>query len=302
LQLNDPHLEAIAVSLETDAVRWPDAMARHALIDLFPGHLPVPRLLNILRRVKENGRTVGNLNYRLPSEIEAADLSPEYLDQLRQGLTALLVDGATWEHDKLPHLRTKRPDLLAALVAVCHRQCVQRIRTEPWVSSTLLAVRLSTEEHNQKEGMTELRRALANLPADVREAAFWNEDAFLAHLHESTDAWNRVYDLASHGGIQLNDEKDAGWVRRRLSDVKQPLDHREMMLWLEMVFLNRTATDHRELLEEIKPLVSDAPSLVSIIDNRMKAMGSAELRRQEAQTKKLSSRLKDVQPRRTKVG
>ena len=31
LQLNDPHLEAIAVSLETDAVRWPDAMARHAL-------------------------------------------------------------------------------------------------------------------------------------------------------------------------------------------------------------------------------------------------------------------------------
>ena len=296
LQLNDPHLEAIAVSLETDAIRWPDAMARHALIDLFPGHLPVPRLLNILRRVKENGRTVGNLengrtvgnlNYRLPSEIEAADLSPEYLDQLRQGLTALLVDGATWEHDKLPHLRTKRPDLLAALVAVCHRQCVQRIRTEPWVSSTLLAVRLSTEEHNQKEGMTELRRALANLPADVREAAFWNEDAFLAHLHESTDAWNRVYDLASHGGIQLNDEKDAGWVRRRLSDVKQPLDHREMMLWLEMVFLNRTATDHRELLEEIKPLVSDAPSLVSIIDNRMKAMGSAELRRQEAQTKKL---------------
>jgi hypothetical protein len=288
LQLNDPRLEVIAVSLETDAVRWPDAMARHAILDLFPGHLPVPRLLNILRRVMENTRTVGDLTYGLPREIETADLSPEYLDQLRQKLTELLVDGATWEHDKIPHLRTKRPDLMAALVAACHRQCIQGIRTEPWVTSSLLAVRLSNEDHNEKEAMTELRGALADLPADVREAALWKEDAFLAHLHQSNDAWNRVYDLVHRGGIQLNDGKDAGWVRRRLSDTKEPLDHREMMLWLEMVFLNRAATNHRELLEDnLKPLVSDAPSLVSIIDNRLKPQaGAAELRRMEAQNEK----------------
>ncbi len=288
LQLNDPRLEAIAVSLETDDVRWSDAMARYALLDLFPEHIPVPRLLNILRRVKENIRSAGDLNYRLPREIETADLSPEYLDQLRQGLMALLVDGATWERDKLPHLRTKRPDLRAAHIAACHRQCVQNIRTKPWVMSSLLAIRLSNEEYDQKEAMTELRRVLADLPADIREAAIWKEDAFLAHLHQSKDAWDRLYDLVHHGGIQLNDEKDAGWVRRRLSDTKEPLDHREMMLWLEMVFLNRAATDHRELLEDnLKPLVSDAPSLVSIIDNRLKPQaGAAELRRMEAQNEK----------------
>jgi len=262
-------------------------MARHAVLDLFPGHLPVPRLLNTLRRVKENNRKVGDLNYRLPRDIEAADLSPEYLDQLRQGLTVLVADGATWEHDKFPHLRTKRPDLIAALVAACHRQCVQDVRTEPWITSSLLTVRLWNEEHNQKEAMTELGRALADLPADLREAAFWKEDAFLARLHQSKDAWHRVYDLSHHGGIQLNDEKDARWIRQRLSDTKEPLDHREMMLWVEMVLLNRTVTDHRALLEDLKPLVSDAPSLLSIIDNRLKPpAGTAGLRQQEAQYEK----------------
>jgi hypothetical protein len=289
LQLNDPRLEAIAVSLETDAVLWPEAMARRAVFDLFPGHLPASRLLNILRRVKENTRIVGgDLNYRLPLEIEAAELSPEYLDQLRQGLTTLLADGATWEHDKSPHLRTIRPDLMGALVAACHRQCVQGIRTEPWVMSSLLAIRLSNGDYNEKEAITELRRALAALAPHVREAAFWKEDAFLVDLHQSEDAWRRVFDLSHHGGIQLNDDKDAGWVRRQLSDTKEPLDHREMMLWVEMVFLNRTAIDHREPLENhLKPLVSDAPSLVAIIDNRLKPQaGAAELRRLEAQSEK----------------
>jgi len=287
LQLNDPRLETIAVSLETDAVLWPDAMARQSILDLFPQYLPVPRLLNILRRVKENTRGAGDLNYSLPRKIETAELSPEYLDHLRQGLTALLVDGATWKHDQVPHLRTKRPDLRGALIAACHRQRVDGVRTESWISSSLLAVRLANNDQNQTEAIKELRSALMILSADVREAAFWKEDAFLAQLHSSKDAWHRVYDLSRQGGIQLSDEKDAGWVRQRLSETTEPLDHREMMLWVEMLLINNTATDYRALLEGLKPLVADAPSLVSIIDNRLKPQaGTAELARLEAQNEK----------------
>ncbi len=288
LQLNDPRLRKIAVSLETDTAQWPEAVTCHLLFDLFPRHLPVRRLLNILRRVKEKRGRFGELNYTLPREIEAADLSPEYLDQLRDGLTVLLADEATWERDKFPHLRTKRPDLIAALVAACHRQCAQGIRTDAWVASSLLAVRLSNETHDQKEEIAELRRTLSNFPAEVREAAFWKEDAFLAQLHQYKNPWDRAYDLVHYGAIQLNDEKDSGWVRRRLSDKNEPLDHREMMLWAEMVFLNSAATDYRKLLEDhLKPLVSDAPSLLSIIESRLKPPpGAAELRRMEAQHEK----------------
>ena len=69
--------------------------------------------------------------------------------------------------------------------------------------------------------------------------------------------------------------------------MNEPLEHREMMLWVEMVLLNYAENDHRALLEGLKPAVSDAPSLVSIIDNRLKPQpGSGELRRLEAQNEK----------------
>ena len=282
-KLNDPRIEALSSSVEVDSILWPDAIARRAMLSLFPTYMPVARLSQILRRVKEKPRSLGELNYGLPREIEMADLSPEYLDQLRQSLMDLIIDGLAWEHDKFPHLRTKRPDLMAALVAACRRQAVEGVRTEPWIKSSLLAVRISKEDHSEKEALPELRRALAGLPADAREIAFWKEDAFLAHLHLSRDAWHRVFDLSRYGGIQLNDEKDAAWVRERLSDPNEPLEHREMMLWTEMLLLNRGATDHRELLEGLKQFVSDAPSLTTIIDNRLKPQEeNAELRRMEA--------------------
>ena len=60
LQLNDQRIERLAHSLETEAARWPDAVARRAMIELFPKHLPIPRLTKILGRVKEAPRTVGS--------------------------------------------------------------------------------------------------------------------------------------------------------------------------------------------------------------------------------------------------
>jgi hypothetical protein len=299
VQLNDPRLGARSVWVETESARWPDTMARHGVLDLFPAFMPITRLLQILRRLKEKPHSVGDLNYRLPREIEKADFSPEYLDQLRQALTDLIIDGIAWERDKFPHLRTKRPDLMAALVAACRRQAAEAVRTNPWITSSLLAVRLSKEDHSEKDALAELRLALAELPADMRETAFWKEDAFLAHLHQSRDAWHRVFDLSRYGGIQLNDEKDAVWVRKRLADPNEPLEHREMMLWTEMLLLNCAATDHRELLESLKRFVSDAPSLTTIIDNRLKPQkGSAELRRMEAASAK---RNKQVERRAAKA-
>lgn len=283
LQLNDPHLEALSISVETDPTRWPEAMARHAMLNLFPVYMPVARLSQILRRVKESSRSVGDLNYRLPREIETADLSPKYLDQLRQALTDLIIEGIEWRRDKFPHLRTKRPDLMAALVAACRRQAAEGVSTAPWTTSSLLAVRLSNDNHGEKDALAELREALARLPAGARETAFWTEDDFLAHLHQTQDVWHRVFELSRHGGIQLNDEKDSAWIRKRLSDPNEPPEHREMMLWTEMFLLNRVATDHRELLEGLRPFVADAPSLTKLIDDRLKPQkGSAELRRMEA--------------------
>jgi hypothetical protein len=84
----------------------------------------------------------------------------------------------------------------------------------------------------------DLRGALSELSPEAREVSFWEEDAFLKHLHRShQDAWHRVFELSQYGGIQLNNEKDAAWVHKRLSDPKEPVDRREMMLWAQMNLL-----------------------------------------------------------------
>jgi hypothetical protein len=201
---------------------------------------------------------------------------------LREALTGLVLEGVTWEHDKIPHLRTIRPDLRSALAAACRRQAVEGVRTESWLSSCLLVVRLSKED-TDRDSIVTLRQALVSLAPELREAAFLKEDAFLANLHQPKDVWGRIFDLSYHGGIQLSDEKDAQWVRRRLSDPSEPLERREMMLWAEMTMLNRGAPDQKLLLQSLKNFVSDAPGLVALIDGRLKPQpGSAELRRMQA--------------------
>jgi hypothetical protein len=287
LQLEDDRLETVAGALENDPALWPDRLARAITIELFPRYLPVQRLLAILRRVRDNPKHVGDWIYRLPQEIEDVDLKDDYLDQLRQGLTDLVAEGILWERDKFPHLRTKRSDLMAALLAACHRQCRQGIRTDAWVDSALMVIRLSKNEHTEKDAMSALKAALVQLPSDVRERAFWKEDAFLAALHTARAIWDRVFDLSQYGGIQLNNARDATWVRRRLSDPSEPVEHREMMLWAEMLLLNRDAADYRGLLEGLKARVADAPSLIAIVDDRLKPQAaSAEMRRMEARHEK----------------
>jgi hypothetical protein len=91
LQSNDPRLEAVSVSVETDPGLWPDAITRRAVVDLFHSYMPVARLSQILRRVSEKPRSVGDLNYRLPREIETACLSEEYLDQFNRFMKRRLM-------------------------------------------------------------------------------------------------------------------------------------------------------------------------------------------------------------------
>lgn len=289
-KLNDPRIHELVNSIKNDLAIWPDKIARRAVIALFPTYMPVSRLSQILRRINEDTRSVDGFSYYLPRAIETDKLSPDYLDQLREALTQLIADGITWESDKFPHLRTKRPDLMASLIAACRRQAADGVRTEAWINSCLLVIRLSKDDYDGKEALTVLRRALTNLPPDVREIAFWNEAAFLESLHERKDAWSRLFELSQCGGIQLSDEKDALWIRRRLADPDEPFEHRELMLWAEMLLINGKASDHRDLLLSLKSIVADAPELVSIIDNRLRPPeDNAKLRQLEEEHAKLAN-------------
>ena len=269
-RVQDARIEAVAASVENDAARWPPAMARRVMVELFPAHMPVDRMKSIMRRVPDSGGSIGDYKYYLQHQIAQVAMAPDYLDALRQALTDLVSDGLSWNGEVYPHLRTRRPDLLPALAAACCRQASAGVLTETWVKSSLLTVRLSKRDYGDGKPLEQLRESLAALPEAARESAFWDEAALLEGFSPVKDAYHRLFELTHEKGIVLDDAKDGAWVRQRLADRAEPVERREMMLWAEMVFLHRAAVDHMALLEDLKRVVADAPSLVAIIEARMK--------------------------------
>jgi hypothetical protein len=282
IALNDDRLFEIGASIESDTVLWPPDLTRSAILRLFPRNFSVPQLSNVLRRVQEPPRTIGDVSWKLPQLIAEEALTPDALDQLRVGLTELVLERAEWRNDKWPHTRTKRPDLVTSLLAVCIRQFSEGVTTAELFRSSVLALRFTKQDDVQDEPTKVLRTFLANASSGKREAAFWADDAFMQALHPVRDAWGRVSHLSHYGGIRLDPDKDWDWVIRRLSDKAIALPEREMMLYAAMIELWRPGGDVTTVLEGLKAYVADAPPLLVIIENRLKPdPGSEELRRLE---------------------
>jgi hypothetical protein len=280
IALDDPRLSAIALSIVSDATLWSTDLARSAIMRLFPKHLSVQQLCEVLPRVREPGRTIGDLSWMLPKLIAEKDFTAEGLDKLRAGLTELVADGAEWTENRWPHTRTKRPDLLPSLLAVCNRQFREGVVSNALFRSSVLVLRFRKEDHQHDQATKELRAFLKNATSAQREAAFWEDDAFMQALHPQTDAWHRVFHVSHHGGINLDPEKDRDWAIRRLSDTTASLPDREMMLYAAMIDLLRQGDDVRGITEGLKAHVADAPTLINIIDNRLKPSPDDEQMRQ----------------------
>jgi hypothetical protein len=284
IALEDLRLSKVSSSIETKPALWPALLARSATLRLFPTHLDVRQLCKILKRVQEPERVAGELSWRLPQLVDEGSLTPAALNDLRGGLTSLVLDGAEWRADKWPHTQTKRPDLITSLMTACNRQFREGVRTPELFRSSVLALRLAEDDSRDKSAK-ELQTNLANAPAADREQAFWADDAFLETLRSAKDAWQRVFLLGHHGGIHLDAEKDRAWVIRRLADKTKSVAEREMMLWAAMIQVSPSGDSHIKILEDLKPYVADAQALLTIIEERLKpSPDNEEARRLEEQS------------------
>lgn len=269
ITLDDQRLGVIAASIVSDATLWPADLTRTAIMMLFPQHLSVEQLCEVLTRVREPRRSLGDLSWLLPKLITEKNFTAANLDKLRAGLTELVLNGAEWDERKWPNTRTKRSDLIPALLAACNRQFHEGVASPALFRSSVLTLRFTGEDHQNDQATKELRAFLAGATAPQREAAFWEDDALMQSLHPQTDAWHRVFHISHYGGIHLDPQKDRDWIIRRLSDKAAPLQDREMMLNAAMIDLLRPGDDVRAITEGLRVHVADAPALISIIDDRL---------------------------------
>jgi hypothetical protein len=298
IALDDDRLISIAASMVTNAALWPADLARAASLRLFPKHLRVDQLCAILPRIKEVKRAIGDLSWKLPLLIAEKALSPEALEELRVELTTLMTEGAEWRNEAWPHTRTKRPDIVPSLIAACIRQLRAGARAPELFRSSVLALRFFRPETSSESLADELREFLVSASSEQREVAFWADDAFLQSLHPSKGAWDRVFELSQNGGIRLTPEKDYAWVMRRLADTGNSVREREMMIEAATIELVRPGDDLLKVLESLRLCVADSPSLLSIVESRMKpGPNSKELRRFEEEN---ARRKKESEEKRAK--
>lgn len=294
--LDDERLGNIASSIADADDLWPDEVARGAVLRLFPKYMSVEQLCRTLRWTKREKRTVGDLNWQLPRLIAGSPVDLPVLEELRDGLLALVSEGLSWRAG-WPHISSDWPHLSGALAATCERG-LDMSQYEEWLHAGALALRLHHGNHGDDEPINSLHERLSNLNAEGTARLFWVEDALLQSLNEAKDPWKRLAKITTHDGpVQLRPDRDLTWVSEALGDTTRDTGERAILLEAA-IGLSQDRDTWKEHVEGLRHLIVDEPSLVQRLADWLKpSKHDKEHRRWE---KKQTERKKQEERRKAK--
>ena len=268
LAIRDSRLEDIASEVANADPAWPDKIVRGVVLRLFPGYLAIEQLCPILSKLEGGKLGLSDLSWQLPHLIADAKLDRSDLEALRDGLVALLSDGLRWQKD-WPYIVCDRPHLSGALAATCVRG-LKGSRADAWLEASGLALRIHLDERSNTEAHKALHERLTNLTADENSRLFWTADSLVRSLHTFADPWRRFSVISLHDGpVKLRSDRDLGWIEEALGDTTRSTDDRAMLLQAAMR-LPPEPEQWREHVSCMKLLVSDQPSLLATIEERLK--------------------------------
>ncbi|NPE72493.1 ATP-binding protein [Dickeya dadantii] len=266
--LADERLEIISACIADGDEFWPDRVVRAAILRLFPKYMSVGQLCRSLRWIKQGKRNIGDLSWQLPSLIAGSSFDLPVLEELRDGLLALVSEGLKWRKE-WPYITSDRPHLSGVLAATCERG-LDISQDDQWLHGGVIALRLHRRDHCDDEPIKSLRERLLNLKAVDNERLFWVENALLQSLHENQDPWMWLAELTIHDGpVQLRPDRDLTWVSEALGDTTRDAGERSMLLEAAIRLLPDRDT-WKEHVERLRPLVVDEPSLVQRLDDWLK--------------------------------
>ncbi|MFT8895724.1 MAG: hypothetical protein ABF968_02045 [Acetobacter sp.] len=292
--LDDERLRDIASSIANADNLWPDRVARDALLRLFPNYMSVEHLCRTLRWVKREKGNVGDLSWQLPRLIARSPLDRPVLEELRDGLLALVSEGLTWRKE-WPHISSDRPHLSGALAAVCEHG-LDMSQNGEWLHAGALALRLHHRGYGDDEPIKSLRERLNNLNAESNARLFWVEDALLQALYEVKDPWRRLVEITMRDGpTQLRPDRDLTWVSEALGDTTRDMSERAMLLEAA-IYLSSDRDACKERVEVLRPLIADEASFIQRLDDFLKPSKYTKEHRKwekkQAQRKKQEERRK----------
>ncbi|SUZ34021.1 hypothetical protein ROE7235_03802 [Roseibaca ekhonensis] len=295
--LYDESLPQIAAGIASAEDRWPDKVARNAVLRLFPEHMSIEQLCQTVAWVKHQRRSVGSFSWQLPRLITTSQLEKAEIEALRDGLVRLISDGLAWQKQG-PHVSSNRPYLSGALAAICMRG-LEVCKDEAWLHASVLALRLHHRRHCDDEPIKALQKKLRGMSANDNERLFWVEDRLVQSLHKIEDPWRRLAEVTHYDGpVELLADRDLEWLMKALLDSKRDAGERAMLLEAAI----RMPPDRDAWQKHViglGALVSDNPNLVARIEEWLKpSKNDREHRRWE---KKAAERKVQEQRRKAKT-
>jgi len=268
VSLGDERLGIVSARIADANDLWPDRVVHGAILSLFPEFMSVEQLCRALRWLKQKKRNVGDLSWQLPRLIAGASLDLPALEELRDGLLALVSEGLRWRKE-WPHIMSDRPHLSGALAATCERG-LDIILDDQWLHGGALALRLHDTDHSSDEPIKRLRERWGDLKAADNERLFWVEDALLQSLNKVQDPWDRLAEIAIYDGpVQLRLGRDLTWVSQALGDTTRDEGERAMLLEAA-IYLSPNREAREAYVERIRPLILDKPLFVQRLEDWLK--------------------------------
>lgn len=282
--LGDKRLDKIVTNIVAADYRWSDKVARRAILRLFPKHMSVDQLCQVLRWIRPKEDRVDDLAWQLGWIIANSKLDYSTVAELRDGIAALICDGLKWTN-AWPHIASDRSNLIEALAATCERG-LDVCQSGKWFDASVLSLRLHNRNYGNGEWINLLRNRLANFNADNTERLFWAADNLLQSLKNNHPRKRYFLISADDGPVKLNPDRDLAWVSDSLGDTTLDLDKRAMLLEAALL-LTQDRSKRTKHAERLKSLVDYEPSLVKRIDEWLKQLKSEkEGRRRERQMAK----------------
>ena len=264
VDLEDERLTAITASVVSEEDKWPDKVKRTVCFHFFPKFMTVGEFCQIIPRLEYNERNADELKWHLPGFISEAQLDLAQLEQLRDGLTALVSEGLSWRARW--DVTCKRPYLRGALAAVCLRG-LELDQSDEWLNSSFLTLLI----HGHNPGSNKVIKALRDKLISMRkvEAArfFWIEDRLLQSLRTPEDPLRRFLDASHHDGVNiLVSEHDLEWVCQALGDSSRDRDERAMLLEAAIRLAPNQEEWHEHVAGLRKFVADDTPLLDRITE------------------------------------
>jgi hypothetical protein len=287
IAIDDERLSQISPSVTHDRNLWPETLLEGAILRLFPSHLSVTQLCQLMVGIKVKKHGLFNFSWQLSNQIKKAKLNVADLGTLRYGLVELVSSGLRWQKT-WPNIVSDHSEWCNVLAITCVLG-LQLEESDEWLYASILSLRLHVNNQGDNEEINELGTLLSNLNSSSNERLFWLADKLIQSLKEPKDTpWDRLWEIAElNNGWMINFLRDWDWISCSIADTSKSTTDRAMLLEA-MMNLAQHQNDPSANLKDIKSLVADSPDLMTVINEYLKrpSPSEAQIRRESEQAKR----------------